>query len=248
MASSRQSTPPLHRTISAQIRAWIAAGKYQPGDRLPSEAQLMTQFAVSRITIRRALANLVQQGLAQSQHGKGVFITERQRAIYSLSSPFVLFDQAMVQQGLSNAVKTLVFKAVKPPAPVRQTLALGPEIARVYLQKKFLLIDQVAAALDVTYIVPDLGQALASELKRSMTFPVLEQHGISLDRIEAILSCRQADDDTATALGLAIGSPILVYEHTAYTRNNRPILCGETLSSGDRLAYAIALQPPIAPN
>jgi GntR family transcriptional regulator len=242
MARSPQADVPLHQTITAQITAWITAGQYQPGDRLPSESQLVAQFAVSRITIRRVFANLVQQGLVESRRGKGVFVTDRHRAIYSLSSPFVLFDEDMQRQGLNSAVKTLIFKAVKPPASVRHTLALPAKTTQVYLQKKLFVIDQVAAALDVTYIVPDLGQPLAAELKQNMSFPVLEQHGISLDRIEAILSCRQSDSETAAILGLALGSPILVYEHTAYTTDNRPILCGETLSSGDRLAYAIALQ------
>jgi GntR family transcriptional regulator len=67
-----------------------------------------------------------------------------------------------------------------------------------------------------------------------MSFPTLERNGISISRIDAILSSRQADLETAAALGLSLGNPILVYEHTAYTSNDRPILCGETLSSGDR--------------
>jgi GntR family transcriptional regulator len=143
---------------------------------------------------------------------------------------------------LTNTVKTLVFKAVKPTDAVRKTLALPPDITIVYLQKKFFIIDQVAAALDITYIVPDLGETFAAELKQNMTFPVLEQHGISIDRIEAIVSSRQADPDTAAALGLSLGSPLLVYDHTAYIDRDRPILCGETLSSGDRLSYSITLK------
>jgi GntR family transcriptional regulator len=242
MSHRNPSDAPLHLTISEQLKAAIVAGQYPPDDRLPSEAQLMAQFAVSRITIRRALANLVQEGLVRSQRGKGVFVTARHPATYSLSSPFVLFDADMQRQGLSSSVKTLVFKPVKPSATVRHTLALAPDITQVYLQQKFFLINQVAAALDVTYIVPDLGQAYAAELKQNMTFPTLEKHGISIDRIAARLSCRQADATTSELLGLTLGSPILVYEHTAYTTDNRPIVCGETLSSGDRLAYAIDLQ------
>lgn len=244
MASDRSisSPSPLHLSISEQIRNWIQTGKYNPGDRLPSESQLMAQFAVSRITIRRAISNLIHQGLVQSQHGKGVFVTERRRAIYSLSSPFILFNEDIERQGLTMTVKTLVFKAVTPSDAVRKTLDLSPEIDRVYLQKKFCLINQVTAALDITYIVPDLGQALAEELKQNMTFPILEAHGISIDRIEAILSSRQADSEIATVLELSLGSPILVYEHIAYTSNDRPILCGETLSSGDRLSYSITLK------
>jgi GntR family transcriptional regulator len=239
---SSPSEPPLHLKISEQIKAWIKSGKYQPGDRLPSESQLMTEFGVSRITIRRAFSNLVQQGLVLSQHGKGVFVKEQRRAIYSLSSPFVWFNEDMVRQGLTNDIKTIVFRSVSPPPQVREKLSLSAAVKKVYLQKKFFLVDDTAVALDVTYIVPDLGQAFAAELKQRMSFPVLEEQGVSIDRIEAILLSRPVDSETAETLGLAIGSPILVYDYTAYTLNDRPILCGETLSSGDRLAYSITLR------
>ncbi|OUC16529.1 MAG: hypothetical protein B0A82_01290 [Alkalinema sp. CACIAM 70d] len=241
LSRSRLASLPLHQQISEQLQSDIEAGVYQPGDRLPSEAQLMAQFTVSRITIRRAIANLVHQGLVQSHHGKGVFVSTHDRAIYSLSSPFIWFHEDMARQGLTPCIQTLVFKAVRPPDSVRQTLALPPDMTHVYLQKKFLRVNQVAAALDITYLVPDLGKIFAAELKQNMTFPVLEQHGISVDRIDALLSCRQADSETAAALGLTLGSPILVYHHTAYT-GDRPILCGETLSSGDRLAYSVTLK------
>jgi GntR family transcriptional regulator len=239
---SPHSESPLHLTISEEIKAWIEAGRYQPGDRLPSESQLMAQFAVSRITIRRAFSNLMQQGLVVAQHGKGVFVKEQRRAVYSLSSPFVWFNEDMGRQGLTNAIKTIVFKAVTPPEFVRQKLGLPAAVKKVYLQKKFFLVDGTAVALDVTYMVPDLGKAFAAELKQCMSFPVLEEQGVSIDRIEAILLSRPVDSETAESLNLAIGSPILVYEYTAYTQNDRPIICGETLSSGDRLAYSVTLK------
>jgi GntR family transcriptional regulator len=124
--------------------------------------------------------------------------------------------------------------AANPGILTRNPKSLSP--------KKFFLIDQIAAALDITYIVPDLGKTYARELKQNMSFPTLERNGISIDRIDAILSSCQADPETAAALGLSLGSPILVYEHTAYTNHDRPILCGETLSSGDRLSYSITLK------
>jgi GntR family transcriptional regulator len=241
MTSSRLSDLPLHLSISEKIKRWIETGKYQPGDRLPSESQLMAQFEVSRITIRRALSNLGQQGLVISQRGKGVFVKEQRRAVYSLSSPFVWFNEDMLRQGLNNSIKTLVYKAIKPPEKVRKKLNLS-STAKVYLQEKFFVIDNIAAALDITYIVSDLGKAFATELKQRMTFPVLEEHGIVIERLEAMLSSRQADRQTADVLGLDLGSSLLVYEHTAYTCGDRPILCGETLSSGDRLAYSITLK------
>ena len=78
---------PLHAVISEQLRCQIVAGTYSPSEKLPSEHQLMERFHVSRITVRKAIANLASQGLVQAQRGKGVFVMPQQKVIYSLSSP-----------------------------------------------------------------------------------------------------------------------------------------------------------------
>ncbi|HEY9818894.1 MAG TPA: GntR family transcriptional regulator, partial [Candidatus Obscuribacterales bacterium] len=66
------SPRPLHLTISEKLLAEIDDGTYLPGEQLPSEYQLMLRFEVSRITIRRAIANLASQGLVEAQRGRGV--------------------------------------------------------------------------------------------------------------------------------------------------------------------------------
>ena len=70
---------PLHLLISEQLRDRILTGLYQPGDQLPSEHQLMSEFKVSRITARRAIANLTQQGLVTVRWGKGGFVSVQQK-------------------------------------------------------------------------------------------------------------------------------------------------------------------------
>lgn len=241
---SERSPIPLHFKISEKIREWIYIGQYLPGERLPSEHQLMEQFDVSRITVRRALSNLVHEGLIVSRHGKGAFVKEKQRVVYSLSSPFLLFDEDMARQGLTNSIKNLVFKSVQAPEQVRQVLNLSERDDRVYWQKKLFFIEDVAVAMDVTYIFNELGKTYATQLKQKMTFPVLEQNGIFLERIDTTISCRQADRETSQHLKLTLGSPLLVYSYTAYTTNNQPIVYGETLSSGDRLCYSVSLTRP----
>jgi GntR family transcriptional regulator len=240
-SQSERSQLPLHLRISEKIREWICIGQYLPGERLPSEHQLMEQFDVSRITVRRALSNLVHQGLIVSRHGKGAFVKEQQRVVYSLSSPFMFFDEDMARKGLTNSIKNLVFKSVQAPKHISQVLNLSERNSPVYWQKKLFSIEDVAVAMDVTYIVSELGQKYATELKQKMTFPVLEQHGIPLERLDATISCRQADYETSQYLELTLGSPLLVYSYTAYTTDDKPIVYGETLSSGDRLCYSVTL-------
>ncbi|MFS4439303.1 FadR/GntR family transcriptional regulator [Paracoccaceae bacterium GXU_MW_L88] len=71
---------PKRRTLVVEVldnlRGEIHAGKYKPGDRLPSEARLTEAFGVSRTVVREAIASLRADGLVDSQRGAGVFVIE----------------------------------------------------------------------------------------------------------------------------------------------------------------------------
>jgi GntR family transcriptional regulator len=235
-----RKSPPLHVVISEKLRTQIKSGKYAAGDQIPSEHQLMAQFGVSRITVRQAIANLVQQGLVVVQRGRGAFIKEQHKAIYSLSNPIVFFEDDLARQGFTSAIENLVFEAIAAPEPVCQQLQL-PALTSVYFQKKLLLIDAVPAALDVTYLLFDLGAAHREALCQAMTFPTLERHGLEIQRIEANLESAPADTELSQYLDVPLGGPILVYRYLVFAGSGQPILCGETLSRGDRLGYSVSL-------
>jgi len=235
---------PLHISISQTLRHQIEAGKYAPGEKLPSEHQLMESFEVSRITVRQAIANLVNQGLAKSQQGKGVFVTPQKKVAYSLSSPLVLLEQDLADKGIALTFETLTFRKVRPPENVQARLKLSEKSA--YLQKKLLYMDGAVGAVDISYIVPDLGKQFGPELKRHMTFPTLERQLISIESIEATIECTRADYETSGYLEVALGHPLIVYRYTALTLNQRPILHGETISRADRFCYALTIQKTIA--
>ncbi len=62
-------------SIAEALTADIGAGRYGPGDKLPTEAELSVRFGVNRHTVRRALAALADDGLVHSRRGSGVFGT-----------------------------------------------------------------------------------------------------------------------------------------------------------------------------
>ncbi len=243
-----QEQTPLHLAISEQLRQQIVSGTYAPGEQLPSEYQLIERFRVSRITVRRAIANLVNQGLVVARQGKGVFVKEQRKVIYRLSEPFVFFSEEMARQGVHTAVRNLVFKSVTPPVEMQQTLQLGNRTRHVYFQKKLILLDDTPVAVDCVYILPRLGKTFAGALKHQMTFPTLEQHGIGIVRIEALLEATHADPELSEHLDVSLGYPLMSYRYTTYTSGDKPVLAGELLSRGDRLCYSVALTRPIQPN
>jgi GntR family transcriptional regulator len=242
-----QDKSPLHSLISEKLREQITSGMYAPGEQLPSEHQLIEQFGVSRITVRRAIANLVNQGLVTSHRGKGVFVNEQRKVVYSLSNPLVFFDEDMARQGVTLSIRNLVFVPQQAPVTVQHRLQLPNEKRTVYLQKKCLLIDQVPIMIDTTYILADLGAAYAADLQTRMTFPTLEQNGVTIARIEASLESTHADHELSDYLEVPLGSPLMVYRYTAYTSQEKPILCGEALSRGDRLSYSVVLTKQVSP-
>ena len=115
---------PLHVSISEKLRQQIDQGTYPPGEKLPSEHQLMELFDVSRITVRQAIANLISQGLVQSQQGKGVFVTPQQKVNYSLSSPLIFLEDDLAQKGVTLSLENLTLKRIAPPASVAAILQL----------------------------------------------------------------------------------------------------------------------------
>ncbi len=228
---------PLHISIAEKLRHQIEAGVYAPEQKLPSEHQLMAMFEVSRITVRQAIANLVNQGLAQSQQGKGVFVTPHQKVAYSLSSPLVLLADDLAQKGIELTFENLTFRKVRPPEAVQTILDLPEKAA--YLQKKLLYMDGAVGAIDITYILPALGKQFGPELKKQMTFPTLEKHAIAIEHIDATIECTHADYEISGHLEVPLGQPLIVYRYTAYTHSNKPVLHGETISRADRFCYSL---------
>ncbi|MEO0648268.1 MAG: GntR family transcriptional regulator [Cyanobacteria bacterium J06650_10] len=235
---------PLHISIAEKLRHQIETGQYSPGEKLPSEHQLMEFFGVSRITVRQAIANLVNQGLAASQQGKGVFVMAQKKVIYSLSSPLVLLEQDLANKGIALTFENLTFRKVRPPKQIQSILNLTEKSA--YLQKKLLYMDGVVGAVDISYIVPTLGKQFAPELKEQMTFPTLEHQEISIESIEATIECTRADYETSNYLEVPLGHPLIVYRYTASTTDNQPILHGETISRADRFCYALTINKNVA--
>lgn len=232
---------PLHLEISETLREQIFAGHYAPGEQLPSEHQLMEQFEVSRITVRRAIANLVSQGLAVAQRGRGVFVKEQQKLKRSLSNPLIFFDADMSRQGVTPSIRSLSFAAVPVPPEVRRTLNLAKSVETIYCQRKIILTDQVPVAFDITYIPLEIGQTFSQALQSSLIYPTLDQNGVSIERVETTLECTHATHQISAHLEIPLGAPLLVNRYTTYTTHNRPIICGETLSRGDRLSYSVVL-------
>ena len=90
---------PFYYQIKQTIKNWIVNGEFNPGERLPSENALAEKFNVSRLTVRQATVQLVQEGLLISKRGEGTFVTTDHHLIESFGLEFSGFMDPLHNRG-----------------------------------------------------------------------------------------------------------------------------------------------------
>ena len=122
MVLSRNTFEPLYYQIREHIREKITGGEYPPNSMIPSEAELCEIYNVSRVTVRRAVLDLVQEGLLTRGKGKGTFVSEN----YGLTTVNGLqsFTQELLGLNMRPSAKLLSCKIHKAEPSLRQKLSL----------------------------------------------------------------------------------------------------------------------------
>ena len=213
---------PLYGKVEEVLAAEIAQGELQPGDRLPSEDQLLERFGVSRITVRRAIQNLIQRGLVEIRRGNGTFVLAPK--ISQELTRLTGFVEDMAIQGRKSAARVLSQGIVAANASVARQLGVskGTKVMRI---ERVRLADSVPMSFDETYLPLEIGkQIVRNDLRVNPIFSLLEEkYGIPLVEAEYVLEASAASAHVAEALGVAEGSPIFRIERTSSTAGGKQI-------------------------
>lgn len=231
---------PLHEQISSWLRGKIEGGEWGPDTQLPSEHDLCDAFAVSRVTVRRALQTLEADGLIFRRQGLGSFVCERRVAqgLVRLTD----FAQDMARAGM-QASSVVLHRANEPcPAPIAERLGMEPG-ATVLRLERLRLGDGEPVALDRTWIPPFYAQLLEGrDLAGETLYRTLERdHGIPVLSGRYRITAATADTATAAHLGVEPGEALLVMERTTRTVGERAIYFQRRYYRGDRMAYELEL-------
>lgn len=236
----RLSPQPMYAQIKEELRRRILDGTYQPHQQLPSEAELMAAFDVSRITVRQALSDLQGEGLIFKIHGKGTFVS-KPKAFQELGQ-LEGFGEAMGRHGHETYNKLVSLRTLKAPASVAERLAL-PAGSSVTEIRRVRLLNREPISLDVSWFDRSIGEKLKrADLAQRDIFSILENQlaqplGQAELRIEAIL----ADEMLAELLKVQPGSPVLKMDRLTYTQDGRPIDYEHLYYRGDAFQYRLRI-------
>jgi GntR family transcriptional regulator len=212
----------LYAEIEETIATEIAQGEYRPGDQLPTEDALLQRFQVSRITVRRAIQNLVGRGLLEIRRGLGTFVLSPR--IEAEITKLTGFVEDMNAAGRKASARVVSHGVVPASTRVAERLQLtkGTKVMQI---KRVRLANDMPISFDETYLPLPLGkQIVHNDLRLHPIFTLLEEEfGVPLVEADYELEAVIATRAVADALQVKVGSPIFQIERTSMTTGNKPV-------------------------
>jgi GntR family transcriptional regulator len=234
-AADPDPATPLYLQLGAAIRNAIDGRIVKGGEALPSERELMAATGLSRVTVRRAIEQLLQEGLLSRRHGSGTFVAPQIDQPLSL---LIGFSDDMRRRGAS-ASSILLDKSIGQPSPdeaMKLGLSAGDQVvrlSRVRLSDGDPLAIEHAVVPAACVSLDEIGESLYRALATRNLMPVR-----ALQRLRAVT----ADKREAKLLDIAVGSAILHIERRSFLANGRPIEVTRSAYRGDRYDFIAELR------
>lgn len=236
-ARRRNATLPAYHRLYVLLAAGIRDGRYPPGDLLPPENTLAQRHEVSRVTVRKALQQLAEDGLIDKRHGQGNLVKLTRRD----EKPVSGLIANLVAQGLTFEAKTLAWESTVAGEEVAQHLELDAGEACLLVRRLRSLHGNPIGYASI-YLPGDVGKLL--KRRSAATRLVLQELDTTPHApayTEHTLSATLADGEAADSLGVASGSPLLRMRGVAYTREGRAVYYQDSVYHPDRYEYTVQL-------
>jgi len=238
---TREFGLPLYQQIHHLLRHRIAIGEYPPGSKIPSEHELCRELAVSRVTVREALRELVRTDMLIKVHGKGAFVSaDTPPRLQTVK--YAGFLEDLQERVLKLTVTDVEMETVPATADISEALELerGSDIVRI---RRLRHIDDEPFSFTVNYLPVDIGARIRAKelysvpllkiLQSDLRIPIVRAH----ETIEAV----PADPEVAHRLGISVLYPVMHMRRVMFTSGNRPFEVVETFYRADKYHYSVTL-------
>lgn len=204
---------PLHRQLFLVLHDEIDRGVLAPGDALPTEQTLCDQFGVSRITVRRALADLAEKGYIERRHGVGSFVRQHGPADVSAGRSYL---QGLRQTQFETEVDVVELGTRCPPRAIAETLETSGELLHIVRLRRQRRTGEPLMVTEV-WLPQQLAPVLTeSALRRAPLYQLLSDAGITLERVRHEITAEIAGPRNAHLLDTAIGAALLRVNRLVY--------------------------------
>ncbi|PZQ77664.1 MAG: hypothetical protein DI563_03020 [Variovorax paradoxus] len=234
------SAEPLYAQLAERLADAISQGVYAPGEQLPPESALMSDFGISRVTVRQAIQLLARNGQVVSRKGKGTFVARApiQHDLSSLQG----FQEALRQQGIEPQTELLEFSgsAGRIDGQVPQGMNLPVRLRRRYR------VDGEAFAIVEAYLPGEAEAVGAARAEHLAVYDILQQFlGVRIGRADVAIQCAKPKRKISTELELAPSSHVLLMQRTSYTVSGLPCEHMRIYIVPDRYVFRMSVPGPM---
>lgn len=233
---------PLYDQIERNLRDLIINGRLQPGQMVPSEWDLSELYGVSRLTVRKALDELVRQNWLERRHGVGTFV--RQPAIASIAESKLSFTEQMRAIGRRPGSRLIRHGLVPATPKIARALRLQEgeplfEITRVRQA------DDIPILLETSCLSQERFPTLAARqwFENDSLYRILsEEYKVTVTGLDHTLKPVLLTETEASYLRAKAGTPALLSEIVAFTREGTPVEYAWSFSNGDQSEFYFHFQ------
>lgn len=243
IAIDKTQPTPAYLQLQERLRAAILGGEIAPGEALPSERELAESLGLSRMTVRRALGELVEQKLAERRQGSGTYVLP-QRLEQTVDRVLGFAEEAKLL-GFEPGSEILEMLTLPADPQVAQALHLEVDtpVRRI---TRLRTADGAPLALQLSHLPPpytDLS-ATALDASGSLYRALAERFALVPRRAKQTVSARMPSPREREVLDLGRGLPVLAIERTTFGDDAAPFEFVRCAYRGDTYQLALELRAP----
>jgi len=213
----------IYQQIVDWMRQQISSGNWPEHYRLPSEIDLANDLEVSRGTVRKAISQLIDEGLLVSIHGKGTFVASGTLE-QPLAEQLVAFSEALLEKKIPFTTRVIRQELLIPEKRIASLLSTSPK-AKVFYLERVRMIHQtpIAYLINQVYTKPCPGVEEV-DFTRFRLFETLEnRYHLELGWGQRTFQAQAADARVAEVLNVSPCDPVMYMEQLLYLRDGTPI-------------------------
>lgn len=232
---------PLHYQMYLDLLKRIQSGALAPGDKLPPEPQLEKIYDVSRITVRRAVEMLAQEGLVEKHRGKRGTIISGSKHDYDIAKLTSFTDDAQLY-GDRPSAELVGFAEIEPTEHIAGLLHIKRE-ERVYLIERKRFRTNVVVGFHRAYIRRIDGLSLSAEefTPDASLYELLKIRGVVPGSASEVLEVREPEGDVMDELGMPHGQSVFYKERVTRTSDGEPFEYVEMFYNPEYYRYKVEL-------
>lgn len=237
----RNARLPLYHQLHEILHSRIIRGFWKPGDRLPTESEMVVEYGVSRITVRTVLDMLVKEGLIYRQAGRGTFVAHA--TLEQGLTHLISFTEDMQRRGYTVSTRVLFSGLMPANAYIAEKLrvSVGEELACL---KRLRLADGEPMCIEYSHFVHSHCRGILDHdfSTHSLRDVKIREYGIRWSHARQTVQAINASKEVAGLLGIRTRGALLFFERVSFSQDRVPMEFLQAYYRGDRYVLHNELQ------